>query len=179
MTPKDKGNSKTNRDIQSSIQENPALKVDARRYLTEFCNLEEGEELPPDLLTFFQDAFEALLEGSAKCADQALGLTPSKRGRPPSDFYEYRSLATKVLEARVTGKSHQIALEEVGERQDCGKTKVGEAWAKHKDSALYEIQFLRSIRGQGRLTDDEWERVRIIYKDNPEILEKWPRDGDY
>jgi hypothetical protein len=128
---------------------------------------------------FLQDAFEAYLEGRTKSVDQALGLIRSKRGRPPKDISEHRSLATKVLEARVAGNSHQTALENVAERQGCKETKVGEAWAEYKDSALYEVQFLRSISGQGQLTDDEWERVRKIYKDSPEILEKYPRDGDY
>ncbi len=181
MTPKDKGDPKKPQGIQSSVQENPALAIDARRYLIRFCDFDGEDEIDHDLLMFLQDAFQAYLEGSAKSVDQALGLTRPMQGRPPADFSEYRSLATKVLEARVADSKcdHQTALAKVAKRHDCGVTKVGKAWTKHKESALYGIQFLRSISGQGQLTDEQWERVRKIYKNNPEILERWPRDGVY
>lgn len=179
MNPEDEGNPKKIRNIASSVRKNAAHTVDARNYLTRFCRLEEGEELPDDLLAFFQDGFLAYLEGNAKSVDQALGLTRSGRGRPPSDLYENRLLATKVLESRVAGSNLQEALEKVAERQDCGKTKVGDAWGKHKENALYMIQFLRSLNGQGQFTDAEWERIRKIYEKDPATLERWPRNGDY
>lgn len=179
MTPKDKASPKKTRDVQSLTRETPPPEIDARRYLREFCDLQVGDELPNDLLMFFQGAFEAYLESHAQSVDQALGLTRPGRGRPGSGFYDRLRMARDLLKARVAKLNHQEALEEVAKTHRCSVTKVGDAWRDLKGVALEALHLLRNLNGEGPFTDDEWERVCKIYKDKPEVLEKYPRDGDY
>ena len=161
-------------NIAWDIQENNADPEDVRRILTYFCVLvDERRAVPDGLQSLLRDCFRAYLNGSAKTVDQAIGLVRSRRGRPPVDKVEQAIIAARVLEARIAHSTLQDALEEVAEKHECHKTKVGDAWGKFKGHAVPMLLVLRSFNGEGQFTAAEWERVRKIFGKDHTKMEKW------
>ena len=173
MNPEDEVSPATINNLACDIPENKADPEDVRRVLNYFCLLVgEGKELPVELRKFLKDGFQAYLDGNASSVDQAIGLIRMKVGSPPKDELDQCILAARLLEARMANSNHQDALESVAKDNECGITKVGDAWKTFKGQAVPMLLYLRK-GGDGNFSEAEWQKVRKIFKKDHEIIERW------
>lgn len=163
--------------IACDVRDGTADPEDVKRILLYYVRIiQRGEDVPAELRDFLKSAFDSYLQNKASSVDQALGLIRPRQGRTKADENEQMLLAAQVLAARIDGKSHQDALEDVAEDFECGKTKVGEAWKKQKGQAYHLLRYLRMISGEGPFTESEERKLSKIYKKDRDILRKFFAD---
>lgn len=150
--------------IAVDVSEGKAEPEDARRLMQHFCDcMVKGEKVPDVLLEHFKNAFRAYLN-EGKSIEAALGIT-RKRGRPAGStnpFVDNTDLAYEIARRRLSGASHQNALEQVEQIIGVGQTAIGEAWVRHKMDVWIELRIERELEGRP-WTDEEITRLEAIF----------------
>jgi membrane-bound lytic murein transglycosylase B len=150
--------------IAGDISEGMAESEDARRLMQHFCDcMVKGEKVPDVLLEHFKNAFRAYLH-EGKSIEAALGIT-RKRGRPAGStnpFVDNTGLAYEIARSRLSGASHQNALEQVERITGVGQTAIGAAWARHKMDVWIELRIERELEGRP-WTDEEIARLEVVF----------------
>lgn len=163
--------------IACDVRDGMADPEDVRRILLYYVRIiQRGDDVPAELRDFLKSAFDSYLRNEARSVDQALGLIRPRPGATKADEYEQMELAAQVLAARISGKSHQDALEDVAEAFECGKSKVGEAWRRQKGQAIPMLRFLRIVGEEGPFTESEKRKMSKIFKKDIDSLRKFFAD---
>ncbi|MBF0561459.1 MAG: hypothetical protein HQL37_05435 [Alphaproteobacteria bacterium] len=171
--------------IASAVRGGTAEKEDALRLLELFCTcVDERKPIPSQLLDHVRDCFRAILDGGRyvypeptwgeslppklkPCSvETALGLA-KRKGRPPAEEQVRMQMAGEVLDYRLEGESHEVALEKIAELFECGRSVIAEAWAEHMGIAIVVVQTNRSF---SPWTPIEMERLRKIYDGVPGVI---------
>jgi hypothetical protein len=160
--------------IAWDVRDGKADPDDVRRVLEYLCNqIEEQKPLSIELREYLKDSIRLFLNGSATSVDQGLGLIRPRKGRTKADKHERRILAAGVLEARIAGKNHQEALDVTAENNQCGKTKVGEAWREFKGEAVPTLLSLRMANDAGPITEPESIAILKIFQKDFDEMKSW------
>jgi len=162
--------------IASTVADGTATPDDARRLLAEFVRQARSGTVEPRLIEHARDCFAAHLAGAT--LDHAFGI-PRGRGHPAIDDDTRALVAMQVLEARLAGKSREMAQGEVADaRYDAGlpihgETQVRDAWKTHRVTGLVWLRALRAVN-KCEWTGAELKRLRTIYKGVPDA--KFPAE---
>lgn len=159
--------------IACEILDQTAKPEDARRLLSQFCDLYDwgiynfqGDQTRQFqlLLRYIQDSLRNYLNGNRKTLEAALGLK-MKKARPNADPNRRMQMAKEVLRFRLQNQSHQDALAKVAEKFNCGETIVGVAWKKYKQDGLILLsQERKEASDTYPWTPEEVKKLTKIYK---------------
>lgn len=181
MRPNDLNSIEVNQ-IACEILDQTAKPEDARRLLSQFCNLYDlwggGKFEKEDrarqfelLLRYIRDSLRNYLNGNRKTLEAALGLK-KKKARPNADPNRQMQMAKEVLKRRLKNLSHQEALEEVANKFKCGETIVGTAWKECKQDGMILLNQERKKKSNAYpWTPEEAKKLTKIYKKLNEKIE--------
>lgn len=151
--------------IAFEVRDGVADPEDVRRILTYYCDrIDMGEPVPAELTTYLRDSLKRFLE-EGKTVESALGLA-RREGRRPADAQIRRNMAAEVLRNRMTGVSHQDALDLVSAKFSRSQSIIGKAWKDHKFDAVIILRLERPS-DQYPWSAEEVERLRVIFADEP------------
>ena len=163
--------------IACEILDQTAKPEDARRLLSQFCDLYDWgiDKFQEDqarqfeiLLRHLRDSFISHLE-EGQNLESALGLK-GKMGRPKADPNIRMQMAKEVLKLRLKSLSHQDALVQVSKKFGWVESVIGEAWKEYKQDGVI---LLRQERPSDAYpwTPEEVEKLTKIYKKLNEEIE--------
>jgi hypothetical protein len=162
--------------IACEILDQTAKREDARRLLSQFCDLydfgvhnfqEDQARQFEVLLRYLRDSFISHLEED-RTIESALGLK-GKIGRPKADPNTQMQMARDVLRLRLKNLSHQDALVQVSKKFGWVESVIGKAWKEYKQDGVILLRQERSSDAYP-WTPEEVEKLTKIYKKQKEQI---------
>ena len=144
-----------------------------------WARVKSGKPAYPELLIYFADCFETILDGEQDIA-RALNLK-NPRNRPESDPQEDMYLAMEVHDLTYSGVTDRKAIDHVSKKTGCRKGKVAHAYRKHKDfiepALLLDIATAKRVcllTRQGHKLDEAVNEVAMeVDCDKDKVLSAW------
>jgi hypothetical protein len=160
--------------IAYAARDGKAEPAEVREVLALFYRHAEAKTpIPQRVVEFVAEAFGRYLglkdfygpdERSANSLDSAFGLL-RKKGRPEADEQTRRDMAVRVVELRLSGISHQEALERAAKDFGWARTIIGKAFRDHTLSA---VMMIRNAR-QTPFSPDEKRLLARMLRHQPKI----------
>ncbi len=148
--------------IAWQVRDDEANPEDAKKLIEQFIDhFDRRDPLPPELLRYVRDSFDAYLCGDRKTLDRAFGLK-RKRGRPKADEFDQIAMAAEVLRSRLSGATHQHALSVASRICHRSESVIGEAWTAHQQNGLVQLRLERN-HDRYPWSTEEIERLTEIF----------------